>query len=108
MLDPMSHAIPLNVTEKIPTPAELQNSRGRMSGHVEGLTPGNYLTILAVETKAALTPEQFFALRQVLQSDFEVVELQTMFGDTVPDIPGNRPDLHVSAQIRLEEIRTEE
>ncbi len=101
-LDPTSPAASL-ISQRELTPAERQNQYGIVRQAIRGLSPGKHVTILAVQTPQALTPEQFFAIDEYLKQNYDVEAMQTSFACTVPDF-GNeyRNDLHLQAHLRAE------
>jgi len=97
-------ALPKDLTaqEEQLTRVELQNRRGLKNEMISDLTQGKYLTILAVETEDALTPQEYFTLLAALKTDHGVLAMQTAFAAPIPVEPDYRCDLHMTAHLRLE------
>lgn len=94
-------AIPLITGIESISRAELQNRQGMRHETINSLTPGKFLTILAVETELALGVETYFSLLGTLKSQFGVLAMQTLFGTEVPAEEGYESDLHISAHLRM-------
>jgi len=96
--------LPLLIADEEINPVELQNRQGVRRETIEDLSPGKYLTILAVETDEALSPEMYMALLGILKEDFGVLGMQTLFGSAVPDESGFTSDLYLTAHLRLTQV----
>ena len=101
-IDEFAQPKDLTAQEEQLTRVELQNRRGMRSEMIPGLSQGKYLTILAVETEEALTPQEYFGLLTALKTNHGVLAMQTAFAAPIPEEEGHRCDLHMTAHLRLE------
>lgn len=92
----------LTATETELSQIELQNRKGLKRETISGLSPGKYLTILAVETDSAISVEEYFGLLSALKLDHGVLAMQTVFAAPIPFYEGYNCDLHMTAHLRLE------
>ena len=87
------------------TAAEIQNRFGAKYDVIRDITPGRYLTILAVETDMAVSSDHYSLLESVLKSQFGVRAMQTVFGANVPinEDPMQQYNVYISGHLRIEE-----
>ncbi len=105
-IDSSLEAASLIADPKEISPVEQQNRYGARHQQISDLTPGKFLTVLLIQTPAALTTEQFFEILGNLQDRYGVERMQTSFAATIPDFGGDwRNDLHLSAHLRAEPRR---
>ena len=106
-IDELAQPKDLTASEEQLSSVELQNQKGLKFDLIPSLTPGKYLTILAVETEDALTQAAYFSLLSDLKANHSVLAMQTAFAAPIPTEDGYRCDLHLTAHLRLEpEIET--
>ncbi|MCL2346695.1 MAG: hypothetical protein FWC50_00390 [Planctomycetaceae bacterium] len=87
------------------TAVEIQNRFGAKYEVIRDITPGRYLTILAVETDAAVSNDHYSMLENMLKSQFGVRAMQTVFGANVPvnANPMQQYNVYISGHLRIEE-----
>ncbi len=101
-IDPTAQAASLVAVPEI-SPAEQQNRYGMKRQYIPDLTPGKFLTLLAVQTQVALTPMQYADVEKKLKAFFGVEAMQTAFEAEIPNFgPNYRNDLHLQAHLRAE------
>ncbi len=102
-IDPTAQAASPLISQRELTPAEKQNQYGMKRQYISDLTPGKFLTLLAVQTPVALTPMQYADVEKKLKVFFGVESMQTAFAAEIPNFgPNYRNDLHLQAHLRAE------
>ena len=106
-IDPTAQAASLVAVPEI-SPAEQQNRYGIKRQCIPDLTPGKFLTLLAVQTQVALTPMQYADVEKKLKAFFGVEAIQTAFEAEIPNFgPNYRNDLQLQAHLRVEKRHDE-
>lgn len=107
-IDPFVQAASLIAVPQEISPVEQQNRYGARHQIISDLTPGKYLTVLAIQTPEPFSAEQFFDILNFLRRDYGVETMQTSFGAIVPGFGEDfRNDLHLTAHLRAEHYRNE-
>ena len=83
---------------------ELQNRLGAKHEVIRDVTPGKFLTVLAVETEAVVDGQNYETLENFLKDQFHVRAMQTVFAASVPteseqDMQFN---VHITGHLRIE------
>lgn len=105
-IDPTVEAAPLVASPQEISPVEQQNRYGAQHQTITDLEAGKFVTVLAIQTQAAFTPEQFFEILTYLRENYGVDAMQTAFACTVPDFEGYRNNLYLSAHLRADQKNT--
>ena len=87
--------------------AELQNRLGTKHDIIKNLTPGKFLTIIAVETDAMVAGEAYSMLENVLKNDFGVQAMQMVFDVAIPDSPEQSQQFNVYITGHLRVVNAE-
>lgn len=83
--------------------AELQNRFGIRHEVISNLTPGKFLTILAVETDAIVDGDSYSILESTLKGQFGVNALQTVFDAAIPEElqQGQQFNVYISGHLKV-------
>ena len=104
-IDPSLQATSLLAASQEISPVERQNRYGMRHLTIPGLESGKHVTILAIRTPEAVTPEQFFEILDLLRNSYGVESMQTAFAAVIPNFGSDyRNDIHLSAHLRAEAI----
>ncbi len=102
-VDPSSHADSLIASSQDISPVEQQNRFGIRHRAINGLVSGKFLTVLTIQTPAALSEERFYDILHSLRESDGVESMQTVFAATIPDFgAGYQNNLYLSAHLRAE------
>lgn len=106
-IDEMKPANDLIIDKESISRTEIQNRFGAKHDVIKNITPGKYLTILAVETDSIVNGIAYDTLENLLKSQFGVNAMQTVFGASIPESENgdeiNRQyNVHVTGHLRIE------
>lgn len=95
----------LLVTTEHISQSEIQNRFGAKHDVIRDISPGKYLTILAVETDTIVNGDGYAILENVLKNQFGVRAMQTVFDASIPETtePGKKFNVYISGHLRIEE-----
>lgn len=84
--------------------AEIQNRFGAKHDTIRDITPGRYLTILAVETDVVVDGDSYSLLDGVLKEQFGVRAMQTVFAAQIPEQSSDDEvfNVHIMGHLRVE------
>ena len=83
----------------------IQNKFGLKREVIRNITPGKYMTLLAVETDQVVTGDAYNTLENLLKNEFGVRTIQTVFGADIPedmDVETHEYNLHITGHLRVE------
>ena len=83
----------------------IQNKFGLKREVIRNITPGKYMTLLAVETDQIVMGDAYGTLENLLKNEFGVRTMQTVFGADIPedmDVETHEYNLHITGHLRVE------
>ena len=103
-LDPMKPAIDLDASQTEMTARQKQNRYGQKTNRIMDVGNDGFLSILAVTTPVKFTPQEWFEMKEYLETHYGVTGMQALFEMDIPqpeDAAQN--NLHISAHLRQDE-----